>query len=64
MAVTAGTPQRFAEAHRFELLVDAVSDYAIYMLDTDGFITTWNTGAQKIKGYRADEIIGQQFSRF
>jgi PAS domain S-box-containing protein len=64
MAVTAGTPQRFAEAHRFELLVDAVSDYAIYMLDTDGFITTWNTGAQKIKGYRADEIIGQHFSRF
>jgi PAS domain S-box-containing protein len=50
--------------HRFELLLDALSDYAIYMMDPDGFITTWNTGAERIKGYRASEIIGQHFSRF
>jgi PAS domain S-box-containing protein len=52
------------EARRFELLVDALSDYAIYMLDSDGFITTWNAGAERIKGYKATEIIGQHFSRF
>jgi PAS domain S-box-containing protein len=45
-------------------LVDAVSDYAIYMLDPGGFIVSWNSGAQRIKGYRADEVIGQHFSRF
>jgi PAS domain S-box-containing protein len=52
------------EAHRIELLVEAVTDYAIYMLDPDGFITSWNTGAERIKGYTAVEIIGQHFSRF
>jgi PAS domain S-box-containing protein len=49
---------------RFELLVQAVTDYAIYMLDTEGYVTSWNSGAEKIKGYTADEIIGQHFSRF
>jgi PAS domain S-box-containing protein len=49
---------------RFQLLVDSVRDYAIYMLDTDGVVTNWNRGAERIKGYRADEIIGQRFSRF
>ncbi len=64
MQLTAeGTPPLW-DAHRFELLVDAVSDYAIYMLDPDGFITTWNVGAERIKGYRPAEIIGQHFSRF
>src|SRR4051812_8482742 len=53
-----------SEARRYELLVDALSDYAIYMLDPDGFITTWNSGAERIKGYKAVEIIGQHFSRF
>jgi PAS domain S-box-containing protein len=53
-----------SDAHRFELLVDAVTEYAIYMLDLDGFITSWNTGAERIKGYRAGDIIGQHFSRF
>src|SRR5262249_14981662 len=48
----------------FELLVDAVVDYAIYMLDPDGFVTSWNPGAQRMKGYSAGEIIGQHFSRF
>jgi len=49
---------------RFRLLVDGVSDYAIFMLDVNGVVTTWNSGAARIKGYRADEIIGQHFSRF
>jgi PAS domain S-box-containing protein len=49
---------------RFRLLVDSVEDYAIFMLDPDGYVTTWNSGAERIKGYRADEIVGQHFSRF
>ena len=49
---------------RFRLLVDGVSDYAIFMLDVNGVVTTWNSGAARIKGYRADEIVGRHFSRF
>jgi PAS domain S-box-containing protein len=49
---------------RFELLVQSVTDYAIYMLDTAGNVTSWNAGARRFKGYEADEIIGQHFSRF
>jgi PAS domain S-box-containing protein len=49
---------------QFRLLVQGVSDYAIYLLDLDGNITNWNLGAQRIKGYFANEIIGQHFSRF
>jgi PAS domain S-box-containing protein len=49
---------------QFRLLVNGVTDYAIYMLDPQGHITNWNLGAQRIKGYGADEIIGQHFSRF
>jgi len=49
---------------RYRLLVEAVTDYAIYMLDVDGTVTSWNPGAQRFKGYQADEIIGQNFSRF
>jgi len=49
---------------RFRLFVGGVSDYAIYMLDTEGVITNWNAGAERIKGYRAQEIIGQHFSVF
>jgi PAS domain S-box-containing protein len=49
---------------RFELLVSSISDYAIYMLSPDGIVTSWNAGAQRFKGYTADEIIGQHFSRF
>ena len=47
---------------RFRRLVEAVVDYAIFQLDPSGIITTWNSGAQRIKGYTADEIIGQHFS--
>lgn len=48
----------------FRLLVDSVKDYAIFLLDPDGLVVTWNQGAERIKGYRAVEIIGQHFSRF
>jgi PAS domain S-box-containing protein len=47
---------------RFRLLVEAVQDYAIIMLDTEGRIASWNVGAERIKGYRAEEIIGHHFS--
>jgi PAS domain S-box-containing protein len=49
---------------RFRLLVDGVIDYAIYMLDQQGLITSWNSGAERIKGYSHAEIIGKHFSRF
>jgi len=49
---------------RLRLLVDGVKDYAIYMLDPDGRVISWNAGAQNVKGYRAEEILGQHFSCF
>ncbi len=49
---------------RFRLLVEGVKDYAIFSLDPEGRVATWNAGAERIKGYAADEIIGQHFSRF
>jgi formate hydrogenlyase transcriptional activator len=49
---------------RFRLLVEGVQDYAIFMLDPEGRVVTWNEGAERIKGYRAEEILGRQFSRF
>src|SRR4051812_46828084 len=64
------TERRMAEEalreseERFRLLVQSVRDYAIFMLDPTGHITTWNTGAERIKGYTAGEIIGKHFSIF
>jgi PAS domain S-box-containing protein len=52
------------ESARYRILVEAITDYAIYMLDPTGIITSWNAGAQRIKGYAPDEIIGEHFSRF
>ena len=49
---------------RYSVLVDGVTDYAIYMIDPNGIITNWNRGAQRIKGYRTEEIVGQHFSCF
>ena len=49
---------------QFRLLVEALTDYSIIMLDRDGYISKWNSGAQRIKGYTADEIIGKHFSIF
>jgi hypothetical protein len=52
------------EDSRFRLLIDAVIDYAIYMIDPDGIISSWNAGARRFKGYEEAEILGQHFSRF
>jgi len=49
---------------RYRLLVEAITDYAVYMLDIDGYVVSWNPGAQRFKGYEASEIIGQHFSQF
>jgi PAS domain S-box-containing protein len=49
---------------KFRMLVQGVRDYALYMLDRDGFVSNWNTGAATIKGYTEEEIVGQHFSRF
>jgi len=49
---------------QFQLLVDGVTDYAIYILDPNGIVLSWNAGAERIKGWTADEIIGQPFNRF
>src|SRR4029077_10128850 len=51
-------------AEQFHILVDSVEEYAIYMLDSSGNIVTWNTGAQKIKGYTAEQIVGKNFACF
>jgi len=59
-----GTISAQDEAVRYRTLVEAITDYAIYMLDPSGAITSWNAGAERIKGYRADEIIGQNFALF
>jgi PAS domain S-box-containing protein len=60
---------RLAEAIRhggsiYQMMVEAVRDYAIFLLDPAGYIATWNAGAERLKGYSADEIIGQHFSVF
>ena len=59
-------PQRPSEQteERFRLLVEGVRDYAIFMLEPDGTVASWNAGAERIKGYAPGEIIGQHFSRF
>lgn len=54
----------FSDESRYRLLIEAVTDYAIYMLDPSGVVTSWNPGAVRFKGYEPSEIIGQHFSRF
>src|SRR6185436_11725556 len=49
---------------RFRLLLEGVEDYAIFMLDNEGRVSSWNTGAQRITGYTAEEILGHSFERF
>ncbi|MBV8616535.1 MAG: PAS domain S-box protein [Acetobacteraceae bacterium] len=58
------SPQALPIPNPYELLVQGVVDYAIFMLDPDGRVASWNPGAQRIKGYAAEEIIGEHFSRF
>ena len=53
-----------SEQQRLQLLVQAITDYAIYMLDTQGRVATWNPGAERFKGYKAEEILGRNFSEF
>jgi PAS domain S-box-containing protein len=48
----------------FRLLVEGVEDYAIFMLDVEGRVSTWNSGVRRIKGYEASEIVGEHFSVF
>jgi PAS domain S-box-containing protein len=62
----AGDQQRdlFESERSFRLLVEGVADYALYMLDPKGFVTSWNIGGERIKGYLPSEILGQHFSRF
>ncbi len=55
---------RLGDEQRLQLLIDSVVDYAIYMIDLDGRVVSWNSGAVRLKGYSADEIIGQSFERF
>lgn len=57
-------PQILSCEARFQTLIDNVVDYAIYMLDPAGIVRSWNAGAERIKGYTAEEILGQHFSRF
>jgi PAS domain S-box-containing protein len=59
----AQTDLRESEEH-FGHLVGGVRDYAVFLLDPHGYVRTWNAGAERIKGYRSEEIIGQHFSRF
>ncbi|PYI74804.1 MAG: hypothetical protein DMF01_09415 [Verrucomicrobia bacterium] len=54
----------YQTAEQFHILVDSVEEYAIYILDPDGAVVTWNTGAEKIKGYTAQEIVGKNFACF
>jgi PAS domain S-box-containing protein len=61
-----GPPENLLQQseERYRLLVESVKDYAIYMLDPEGHVVTWNEGAQRIKGYTAEEILGRHFSAF
>ncbi len=58
------TAELRASEERFRLLIEGTQDYAIFMLDPEGRVASWNPGAERIKGYRPDEIVGQHFSRF
>ena len=62
--MTKGSLHDLGTEQRFQLLVNAVTDYAIYMLDENGRVATWNPGARRFKGYEAEEIIGEHYSRF
>jgi PAS domain S-box-containing protein len=62
--LTENTSQFHHSEERFRLLVEAIEDYAIFLLDRNGIVTSWNAGAQKINGYTAAEIVGQPFTRF
>jgi PAS domain S-box-containing protein len=60
----ASTGNPISDGKQLQLLVEGINDYAIYLLSPDGYVRTWNAGAQRFKGYTAREIIGEHFSRF
>jgi PAS domain S-box-containing protein len=62
--ITRDLSERQESDLRFRLLVEGVTDYAIFSMDTKGYITSWNIGAERIKGYKPEEIIGKSFSNF
>ena len=62
--ITRDLTERRAAEQRYRLLVDSVHDYSIFSLDAEGYVTSWNSGAQRIKGYTAEEIVGRHFSTF
>src|ERR1700710_2402160 len=65
MAASKKLEQNLFESERnFRLLVEGITDYAIYMLDPAGYVANWNSGAARIKGYKAKEIVGKHFSVF
>lgn len=64
MSTREGTSNEEQSSDRFRLLVESVRDYAIFMLDPDGTVATWNAGAERLKQYKPEEIIGQHFSKF
>jgi PAS domain S-box-containing protein len=64
MTPTLATGRGDTVEQRLQLLIEAVTDYGIFMLDPEGHIMSWNTGAQKLKGWRREEILGQHFSVF
>ena len=64
MATPIRPPNDIEDNERYRLLIDAITDYAIYMLDVDGFVSSWNAGARRFKGYEAVDILGKHFSRF
>ncbi|MBV8594147.1 MAG: PAS domain S-box protein [Caulobacteraceae bacterium] len=63
-AIGTASSTPLSEEGRLRLMIDSITDYAIYMLDPSGRVTSWNAGAQRFKGYERDEIIGEHFSRF
>jgi PAS domain S-box-containing protein len=64
MGLDSGARAQAAKSKLIDLLVNSITDYAIYVLSTDGTVLTWNPGGERIKGYRAEEVIGTNFSRF
>src|SRR5437899_7940150 len=59
-----GVLQPLLASAALRAVADSIKDYAIFLLDSEGVVLTWNTGAQRIKGYAAGDIVGQSFSRF
>jgi len=64
MQLPSGIGQQAQDDARYRLLIDAIQDYAIYMLDAGGHVSSWNPGAQRFKGYEAQDVLGKHYSLF